>query len=176
LKAGLEENYEISTDWAGALYYGITLTSDYAALIVAISMPGYVAAILYRFQHPHPARPQHAPYKMQPINYGAKVQFATPAETSTPLTDAEKLTLQQVFRFLLYYTRAVNPTMLVALSKLYSSQSHGTAATADAMYQILDHCASHPDAEVRFHSSDMVLQVSNDVSYLSEPAARSQTG
>jgi hypothetical protein len=113
---------------------------------------------------------------MQPINYGAKVQFATPADTSTPSTDAEKLKLQQVIGCLLYYARAVNPTMLIALSTLASAQAQGTASTAYALHQLLDYCATHPDAEVRFHSSDMVLQVSSDVSYLSEPDARSRTG
>jgi hypothetical protein len=139
-------------------------------------MPGYISVVLHRFQHPHPARPQHAPYKMQPINYGAKVQFATPADTSTPLTDAEKLTLQQVIGCLLYYARSVDPTILIALSTLASAQSHGTSATADVMHKLLDYCATHPDAEVRFHSSDMVLQVSSNASYLSEPEARSRTG
>jgi hypothetical protein len=66
--------------------------------------------------------------------------------------------------------------MLVALSTLASAQAHGTASTADAMHQLLDYCATHPDADVHFHSSDMVLQVSSDASYLSEPEACSRTG
>jgi hypothetical protein len=177
LKAALEDNYEISTDWEGAMYCVIKLTWDYAARTVDLSMPGYIATVfLHRFQNPHPARPQNAPYKMQHIKYGAKVQFATPVDTSTPFTDAEKLTLQQVIGCLLYYARAVDPTMLMAISTLASAQAQGTAATADAMHQLLDYCATHPDAEVRFHSSDMVLQVSSDASYLSEPEARSRTG
>jgi hypothetical protein len=101
-------------------------------------MPGFIAAVLHRFQHPHPTRPQNAPYKMQPINYGAKVQFSTPADTTTPLTDAEKLTLEQVSGCLLYYARAINSTMLVALSTLASAKATGTAATSEAMHQLLD--------------------------------------
>jgi hypothetical protein len=174
LKAALEDNYKISTDWKGELYCVIKLTWDYAARTVDLSMPGYTAAVLHRFQHPHPARPQHAPYKVQPINYGARVHFDTPADTSTPLIYAERLTLQQVIGCLLYYARAVDPTMLVALSILASAQAHGTAATAEAMHQLLDYCATHPDAEVIFHSSDMVLQASSDASYLSEPEASSR--
>jgi hypothetical protein len=138
-------------------------------------MPGYIAAVLHIFQHPHPAHPQHAPYKMQPINYGAKVQFAMPDDTTTPLTDAEKLTFQQVIGCFLYYARSVDPTMLMALSTLASEQATDTAATAGAMHHILDYCATHPDSEVQFHSSDMVLQVSSDASYLSEPEAHSRT-
>jgi hypothetical protein len=176
LKAALEENYEISTDWEGALYCGIKLTWDYTARTVDLSMLGYIAAVLHRFQHPHPTRPQHDPYKMQPINYGAKVQFATTADTTTPLTNAEKLTLQQVIGYLLYYATVVDPTMLVALNTLAFVQATGTEATAEAMHQLLGYCATHPDAEVRFHSLGMILQASSDASYLSEPEARSKTG
>jgi hypothetical protein len=118
LKVALEENYKISTDWDGALYCGIQLNWDYAALTVDLSMPGYIAAILHRVQHPTPARPQYAPYKMQPINYGAKVQFAAPAGTLAPLTESQKLKLQQVIGSLLYYAGAVDPTILIALSTL----------------------------------------------------------
>jgi hypothetical protein len=75
LKTVLEENYEISTAWEGALYCDIKLTWDYAARTVDLSMLGYIAAVLHQFQHPHPAQHPHAPYKMQPINYGANVQF-----------------------------------------------------------------------------------------------------
>jgi hypothetical protein len=123
LKAALEESYEISTDWAGALYCGIKLQWDCAARTVDLSMPGFIAAVLHRFQHPPPERPQHTPYKLQPINYGAKVQFATPAETSAPVTETQKLKLQQVIMSLLYYARAVDPTMLVTISTLAVAQA-----------------------------------------------------
>jgi hypothetical protein len=172
LKAALEENYEISTDWDGALYCGITLNWEFADRTLDLSMPGY----LLRFQHPTPARPQHAPYKMQPINYGARVQFADPADASAPLTESQKIKLQQVIGSLLYYARAVDPTMPVSLSTLASAQAKGTAATAEAMNQLLDYCTTHTDAEVRYHPSDMVLQVSSNASNLSEPEARIRTG
>jgi hypothetical protein len=44
------------------------------------------------------------------------------------------------------------------------------------MNQLLDYCATYPDAEVRYHPSYMVLQGSRDASYLSETEARSCTG
>jgi hypothetical protein len=113
---------------------------------------------------------------MQPIKYGSKVQFATPADTSAPLTEPQNLKLQRVIGSLLYYARAVDPIMIVALNTIASAQAKGTAVTAEAMNQILDYCATHLDAEVRYHPSDMVLQVSSHVSYLSEPEARSRTG
>jgi hypothetical protein len=149
LEATLEENYELSTDWAGALCCGIKLQWDYEARTVDLSMSGYIVDVLHRFQHHLPERPQHAPYKQQPINYVVKVQFVTPVDASAPLTDTHKLTLPKVIGSLLYYARAVDPKMFVALSTLASAQSRGTAAITDAMRKLQDYCATHPNAEFR---------------------------
>ncbi len=40
--------------------------------------------------------------------------------------------------------------------------------------QLMDYLATHPDATVRFHTSDMILNVHLDASYLSEAHAHSQ--
>jgi hypothetical protein len=39
-----------------------------------------------------------------------------------------------------------------------------------------DYAATHQDAIITYHASDMVLVVHSDTSYLSEPKARSQAG
>jgi hypothetical protein len=147
---------------------------DYEKHTVDMSMPGYVSAVLH--QHPEPERPQHFPYKQHPMNHGTKVQFFMPEDLSVPLTAEQKATLQQVVGCLLYHARAVDPTILVALSTLSSAHIQGTETTTDAIVQLINYCATHPDAEVRFHASYMVLHVSSDVSYLSEPYVRSCTG
>jgi hypothetical protein len=56
LKAALEQNYEISTEWHGALYCRIKLAWYHTARKVDLSMPGYIAAVLHCFQHPPPRR------------------------------------------------------------------------------------------------------------------------
>jgi hypothetical protein len=66
--------------------------------------------------------------------------------------------------------------MLVALGTLASAQAKGTEATAQAVTQLLNYCATHPDAIVRYHASDMQLHVHSDASYLSESQARSRAG
>jgi hypothetical protein len=128
-------------------------------------MSDYTAAIMHRLQHPKPERPQHAPYKHQPINYGTKVQFFAPSDNSAPLTDTQKIKLQQVVGCILYYTGAVDPTMRVSLSTLAPDQEKCTEATAEAMVELLSYCATYPKAEVRYHSSDMVLHAISDASY-----------
>ena len=66
--------------------------------------------------------------------------------------------------------------MLVALGTLALVQTKGTKATAQAVTHLLNYCATHPDAVVRYHASDMYLHIHSDASYLSESKARSHTG
>ena len=40
--------------------------------------------------------------------------------------------------------------------------------------QFLDYAATHPDASITYHASDMVLAGHSDASYLSETKARSR--
>jgi hypothetical protein len=66
--------------------------------------------------------------------------------------------------------------MSVALGTIASQQSKGTHATAQALTQLLNYAAAHPDATVRYHAIDMYLHVHSDASYLSESFARSRAG
>ena len=47
LLSALQEMYSVSTDWAGELYYGVSINWDYHNRHVNISMPGYVEAALH---------------------------------------------------------------------------------------------------------------------------------
>ena len=75
---------------------------------------------------------------------------------------------------ILYYARAVDDTILVSLGTLASKQSAATEATSAATMQLLNYCATHPDAVVRFHASGMQLAIDSDASYLSESEALSR--
>jgi hypothetical protein len=57
----LEQHYTVSKDWTGGMYCGITLKWDYLHKHVDISMPGYITAMLNKYQHPPAKRPQYAP-------------------------------------------------------------------------------------------------------------------
>ena len=87
-----------------------------------------------------------------------------------------KIYIQQVLGTLLYYARAVNPTILVALSAITSEQAYPTRATMKKVDQFLDYAASHEQAVLTYEASDMVLAVHSDASYLSESKARSRAG
>ena len=53
-------------------------------------------------------------------------------------------------------------------------QTNPTEKTKERVLQFLDYMATHPNAIIRFHKSDMVLNVHSDASYLSAPKARSR--
>jgi hypothetical protein len=56
------KKYNISSDWKGIAYYGLTLEWDYKNRTVDLSMPGYIEAALHKYQHAAPTRPENAPH------------------------------------------------------------------------------------------------------------------
>ena len=168
----LQSLYTVTEDWSGTLYLAMTLQWDYKARTVDCSMPGYIQKALTRFQHPAPTRPQHSPHAWTPPAYGTAIQFALPPDTSNPLPPDDITRIKEVVGTLLYYARAIDSTMLVALGTIASAQSAGTAATTQAVTQLLNYCATHPDAVLRYHASDMQLAIASDASYLKPAPAR----
>jgi hypothetical protein len=166
--------YKLTTDWTGERYCGVVLKWDYDKRICDISMPGYIERALSRFQHSKPGKPQDNPYKYLQPEYGARVQYAPDADVSPLLDAAGKKRVQEILGTLLYYARAVDPTMLVTISSLSTQQANPTQNTMKAVLHLLDYCATHPNATIRFHASDMTLHVESDASYLSESDAKSR--
>jgi hypothetical protein len=169
----LLRTYELATDWTATVYSGITLKWDYKNRTCDISMPGYVSNVLRKFQHDTPKHPQHTPSRYVTPVYGAKTQYATKDETP-PLTATQCLTIQKVTVSVLYYTRAVDPTVLMPLNDIATEQTKSTEKTEAAMNQLLDYLATHPDATIRYHASNMILHIQSDASYLSVLNAQSR--
>lgn len=76
----------------------------------------------------------------------------------------------------LFYGRAVDNTILVALSAIASQQSKPTTDTMAKAKQLLDYLASQEEAILTYSTSKMVLAVHSDAGYLNEPNARSRAG
>jgi hypothetical protein len=139
---------------------------DYNKRICDISMPGYVSNILSKFQHDSPKHPQHTPSRYVTPVYGAKTQYATRDETP-PLTARQCLTIQKFTGSVLYYARDVDPAVLMPLNAIATEQTKAMEKTQAATNQMLDYLATHPDATIRYHASDMILHIHSDSSYLS---------
>ncbi|KAL7500917.1 hypothetical protein ACHAWT_008970 [Skeletonema menzelii] len=170
----IAEHYKVKADWEGKMYCGITLDWDYEKRTVTLSMPGYVSKMLTNFNHPPPKKPQDSPHPSQPRKYGMAAQDPIAEDASPPLNPTQQRRIQQIVGAGLYYGRAVDNTILVALGSLASEQANPTENTAKRANQLLDYLATHPDAKVQFRASDMILNIHSDASYLSEPRARSR--
>ena len=51
LLSSLKDHYDITIDWNGNNYCGLKVDWNYQKQYVDISMPGYIAKVLRRFQH-----------------------------------------------------------------------------------------------------------------------------
>ena len=166
--------YEIKVDWTGQSYIGFTIRFDPATKSVALSMPGYIAKVLRRFNvSSSPTAASPAVYT--PPHYGQPLQ--TPTTDTTALLDppAVKL-LQEQVGCLLYYARSVDSTILPAVTHISSRQASPTLAVAAAMTRLLRYCARYPDNQLVFHAGSMQLSIHSDASYLSRPHSRSVAG
>ena len=91
-----------------------------------LSMAGYVSEALSRFKYLWSGKSEDQPYAHVVPNYGTKVQYAADDNTSRLATKDEKTFIQQVVGTFLYYGRAVDRTMLTALSAISSEQASPT--------------------------------------------------
>ena len=175
LKATLEDNYGVTTEWDGKRYIGITLDWDYDRRQVHLSMPGYIAKALKVFQHKVRTK-QDQPFPSAPIQYGAKTQYAKERSTA-PLLDAKgKKFIQQVCGKFLFLGRAVDAALLCPISAIASQSATPTEDTLEHTRQFLDYVATQEEAVLTYNASDMKLAAHSDASYLSEPKARSRAG
>jgi hypothetical protein len=168
--------YNISSDWKGSAYCGLTLEWDYKNRTVDLSMPGYINAALHRYQHASPARLKHAPHTWNPLIYGAKTQYVEDETTSPAISDKDVNKLQQLTGTILYYARDVDPTLIMPINVLASEQSKATAVTADTIIKLLNYCNTHPETKIRYHASDMILHIHSDASYLRKRSQKQSRG
>ena len=89
-------------------------------------MDGYVEQALKELEHSAPSCTAfHAPLWCAQQCFGEKIQFAT-VNTSPALQKDKVNFIQRVVRKLLYYARAVDPTMLHSLNNISISVAKGT--------------------------------------------------
>jgi hypothetical protein len=96
--------------------------------------------------------------------------------TEKEITAEQNKRLEKLLGSLLFYGMAIDGTMLTAINSIAVAKKHGMRETVEAMTQLLDYAATHPNAAITFFPSDMILHIHSDASYLSEPEAKSRFG
>ena len=171
----VRKDYKFKVDEDAKQYVGINLKWDYKRQTVCLSMDGYIEQALREFEHDAPSVPYHAPSKYLPPRYGERIQYATVDDTE--LLGKDDVTyIQRVVGKLLYYARAIDPTMLHAINDISLSTAKGTEATLKATTHLLNYAHTHPSTEIIYRASDMILRVESDAAYLVAAEARSRAG
>ena len=137
-------------------------------------MPGYLAKAFTRFKHKAPEKIQNSPHPLAIPQYRAKTQYTKNDDESPPLSKEETKYNQAVAGTLLYYARAVDTTILTALSLIATEQAKLTQDTMKKVKQLLDHCATQEEAIITYYASKMILAVHSDTGYCNEKNARSR--
>jgi hypothetical protein len=137
-----------------------------------MDMPDYVERALQRFKHDK-TKDENSPHLWIAPHCGTATQLTSPPDTTTPLSPINLKLVMQIIGVFLYYAQVINNAMLVALSVIAFANSKGTQATLKACRRPLNYTATHPNAEIRFLASNMVLWSDSDASYLCEPKAKS---
>ncbi len=84
--------------------------------------------------------------------------------------------LQRVVGTLLYYSRAMDPSICTAVHELGSIQSQPTVRDMNKMEKLLQYVSKHRNIGIRYYASNMILQLITDASYLCRPRAKSVLG
>jgi hypothetical protein len=124
------------------------------------------------------ALPSHnsLPTNAYPSTYDAKTQLTLESDTSELLDDSCKHCIHKIVGSLLYYARAVNNKLLVALSAIAARQAKATVATEQAVHLLLGYVATYPNDGIVYRASNMILCAHSDAGFLNELQSRSQAG
>jgi hypothetical protein len=66
--------------------------------------------------------------------------------------------------------------VIMPLNDIATEQTKATEKTQAEENQLLAYLATHPDATIRYHKSDMILHIHSDASYISVFHARIRLG
>ena len=87
-------------------------------------MPGYIEAVLIRFHHQRPRKPELAPHRYASRSFSAaNAQTPIPNDDSARLDAAGVLRFQRVVGSILYYAPVLDAPLLPALTEISSNQA-----------------------------------------------------
>ena len=114
---------------------------NYSAGYVDVSMPGYVKKLLEKFQHNNPPTPQLSPHKWNRPQFGTRIKLTTIPDSPPKLNKHGTKNVPSVVGSFLYYSRAIDSTLLVALNEIAAHQSSPTQYISSKCKQLLDYAA-----------------------------------
>jgi hypothetical protein len=129
-----------------------------------------------KFKHVAPSKKQNSPHPHATPQYGAKTQYAKFQDESPLLNKEDTKHVQAVVVTILYYSRAVDSTILTALSSLATDQAKPTQKAMEKENQLLDYCTRQEEVIITYNKSKIILVVHSDAGYCNEKNLRSRAG
>jgi hypothetical protein len=176
LIGALKKDYMITIDWGATKYIGLTIDWDYDKGQVHVHMPGYLDKAFLKFKHVAPSKKQNSPHPHAIPQYGANTQYVESQDEPPLLNKEDTKHVQAVMGTLLYYARAVDSTILTALSSLATEQAKPMQKTMEKVNQLLGYCASQEEAIITYNTRKMILVVHSHAGYCNEKKLHSQAG
>ena len=130
------------------VYTRIKLDWYYVHRTVTLSIPNYVRKNLHIFQHIMMGDKEYSPHICSPIQYGQKIQCADPLDAAEYQSDKETNLIQQFCGTFLYYSIAIDKTILPTLSEISSEQTKATKNTAKHVAKLLNYLVYNPNANI----------------------------
>jgi hypothetical protein len=171
----LSKLYQVKVNWLGTKYLGMDIDINRKKRYVTLSMPGYIDRLLKKVR-PNEMKGASTPALYTPPNYANPASQKATTDGSPFASEAQKKELQTVVGTLLYYSRAVDPSICTAVHELGAIQSKPTLNDLEKMERLLQYVSNHRNIAIRYYASCMILQVLSDASYLCRPGAKSVYG
>ena len=175
LASCLSSYYHVKAHPTSTPFLGLTIAHDRPNRTLTVSYPGFIQKMLSHLR-PNGVKSAPTPYIYSPPAYGRTGPQPTNIDTSPPATPEQKLELQTVIGYLLFYGRAVDSRFLPATSFLSSFQSAPTLNSLKHMERLLQYASANPNGCRIYKPSDMVLRIYSDASFNSRPKSGSTAG
>ena len=138
------ENYTISIYWEGTRYLGMNLDWDHKHCELHVTMLDHVTEALKRFKHTSPRKMQHQLHPHVLPIYGAKVQYATDADSYLILVKEVNNFIQKVTVTFLYCAIAAGWKIITSLGSIVTQQANPTENKMKKVKLFLDYAYNTP--------------------------------
>jgi hypothetical protein len=101
-------------------------------------MPGNTKKKLQEYEHVAGKKRQTCPYSPEPKKFGTEAQAPLPLNSSPRLKTKGIKCVQQIVGSIMYYARAVDMTVIMALELIAVKQMKAKEKTMDQCIQLLD--------------------------------------
>ena len=127
-------------------------------------MPKDIPNVLQRFAITH--KPRSTPLPLPASSTKKPYNNAIQHDTTQLLNQQETTRIQQIIGCLLYYARALNNTILVALNTISEIQAVSTATTKTLCNYLLNYCATNRNVGLRYYASNMTSTIHSDAAVI----------